>query len=98
MCASVRYKVLYINICLLICVSGEPMWICLDAQGSIQQQTGGDSSQSLCLTGGFAPTVSYIYTNALGFTVLDLFYEYLIEFIFRFSRGMIVCLVTLLQM
>ncbi len=46
------------------------MWICLGAQGSIQQQAGGDSSQSLCLTGGFAPTVSSVYTNTLRYTVL----------------------------
>lgn len=47
------------------------MWICLGAQGSIQQQTGGDPTQSLCLTGGFAPTVSSVYTSTLGYTVLS---------------------------
>lgn len=66
-CAFVRYPALYINICLLFCVFGEPMWICLGAQGSIQQQTGGYPSQSLCLTGGFAPTVSKVSTNTLGY-------------------------------
>lgn len=68
--ASVRYTVLYIHICLLFCVFGEPMWICPGVQGSIQQQTGGNPSQSLCLTRGFAPTVSSVYTNTLGYTAL----------------------------
>lgn len=67
--ASVRYPVLYINASLLFCVfSG--MWICLCEQGSIQQQTGGDPPESLCLTGGFAPTVSPVYTKTLTQTAL----------------------------
>lgn len=39
------------------------MWTCLGAQRPVQQQTDGDPTQSLCLTGGFAPTVSSVYTN-----------------------------------
>lgn len=54
------------SICLLFCDSGELLWICLGMQGSIQQQADGDPSQSLCLTGGFAPTVSSVSTNTLG--------------------------------
>lgn len=50
--------------------SGELMWIFLGTKGSIQQQTGGDPSQSFCLTGRFAPTVSFIYTHALEYKIL----------------------------
>lgn len=71
-------RVLYINICLLFCVFGEPMWICHGTQGPIQQQTGDNSTQSLCLTGGFAPTVSFVHTNTLYHIQACQLHEYLI--------------------
>lgn len=78
--------VLYINNCLLFCVFVELMWICLGTQGSVQQQTDGDPSQSFCLTGRSAPTVSSFFTQIhkdLKFcTQPHLFYIYFIGFIF----------------
>lgn len=68
--ASIKCPVLYINIYSLFFIFGELMWICLCTQGSIQKQTGRNPSESLCLTWGFAPAVSSLYTNTHRHIVL----------------------------
>ena len=60
-----------INICsCALSPLGNQRGFVFGAQGSLQQQTGGDTAQSLCLTGGFASTVSCIYMSPPGSAAL----------------------------